>query len=136
MLNNPNKHIRKAIFNAVSSSYPIFDSQVPNSNTSARYCIMSSQSKQIDKANKCDYYWETEILLQLIDIYKMPGNSGSRVAIDDMENDIFALISPITIDGYSVITRNYDFPDNLDNVTDTQIVYRNYIRLSLLLKET
>jgi len=51
-----------------------------------------------------------------------------------MENAILSLIENITISGYTVLNRTYEFPSNLDSSTSTQTVYRNFIRLILTLE--
>jgi len=131
---NPNKHIRKAIYDAVNASYPCFDSQVTGKTNPTKYVIISTQDKDINKANKCEYLWEVSTLLDLVCIYNGAGNTGSRVANDDMENAILSLIENIEIAGYTVLNRSFEFPSNLDSSTSTQTVYRNFIRLILTLK--
>ena len=131
---NPNKYIRKSIKETIGSSYKVFDTRVPNSNTEKKYVIMSTQSKEIDKANKCNYRWDATILLDLVCIYNVKGNTGSRVEVDDMENEVFQLVENLTITGYTVVNQSFSFPNNLDNIGDTQIVYRNFIQISLNLE--
>jgi len=133
-MTNPNKHIRKAIYDAVNSSYPCYDSQVTGKVNPNKYVIISTQDKDINKANKCEYLWEVATLLDLVCIYNGAGNTGSRVANDDMENAILSLIENIEITGYTVLNRSFEFPSNLDSSTSTQTVYRNFIRLILTLK--
>lgn len=134
MLNNPNKYIRKAISEAISPSFLIFDSQVTGNLNPTEYVLMTTQTKQIDKATKCNYRWVTYLLLDIVTIYNGAGNVGSRLKVDDMENDIMQLIDNINITGFDVINRSYEFPDNLDSATATQNVYRNFIRVILELK--
>jgi protein tyrosine phosphatase len=131
---NPNKYIRKAIFDAVNATYPCFDTQVTGKKNPLQYVIISTQDKDIDKANKCNYRWEVSTLLDIVCIYNGVGNVGSRLANDDMENTIMTLIENIQITGYTVINRRYEFPSNLDSSSSTQTVYRNFIRIVLTLQ--
>jgi hypothetical protein len=131
---NPNKHIRKAIYDAVNPIYPCFDMQVTGDVIPSQYVIISTQDKEIDKATKCGYQWVSYTLLDLVCIYNGAGNVGSRVANDDMENTILGLIENINISGYTVVNRRYEFPSNLDSSTATQTVYRNFIRVVLTLR--
>jgi len=131
---NPNKHVRKSIYDAVNSTYPCFDTQVTGNKNPTAYVIISTQDKEIDKATKCGNRWVSYTLLDIVCIYNSAGNVGSRLANDDMENTIMALIENISIDGYTVLNRRYEFPSNLDSSTTTQTVYRNFIRVILTLE--
>jgi hypothetical protein len=51
-----------------------------------------------------------------------------------MEETIMGLIENISVDGYTIINRRYEFPSNLDSSTTTQTVYRNFIRVILTLE--
>jgi hypothetical protein len=131
---NPSKYVRKAIFDAVNGTYPCFDMQVTGKKNPIQYVLISTQDKEIDKATKCGNRWVSYTLLDIVCIYNGSGNVGSRVANDDMENTILSLIKNITIDGYTVINRRFEFPSNLDSSTATQTVYRNFIRVILTLE--
>lgn len=133
-MGNPNKHIRKAIYDLISPLYPCFDSQVTGNLNPTNYVIISTQDKGIDKANKCGYRWEVSTLLDIVCIYNGAGNVGSRVANDDMENAILILLENIEISGYNILTKSFEFPSNLDNSNTTQTVYRNFVRLVLTLE--
>lgn len=134
-MQNPNKQIRKAIYDAVNPTIPTFDTRVSGSVSNGQYMIMSTQSKEIDKSTKCGYRWVAEILLDIVCIYNGAGNTGSRVAVDDMENNILGLIENITISGFTIVNTDYSFPNNLDNQNINQMVYRNFIRITYYLQE-
>jgi hypothetical protein len=131
---NPNKHVRKSIYDAVNSTYPCFDMQVTGDTNPSQYVIVSTQDKEIDRSTKCGNRWVIYTLLDIVCIYNGAGNVGSRVANDDIENTILGLIENITISGYTVLNRSYEFPSNLDSSTSTQTVYRNFIRVILTLE--
>ena len=131
---NPNKHVRKAIFDAVNATYTCFDMQVTGNLNPTQYVIISTQDKEIDKATKCGDRWISYTLLDLVCIYDGSGNVGSRVANDDMENTIMGLIDDITISGFTVINRRYEFPSNINISTATQSVFRSFIRVILTLE--
>jgi hypothetical protein len=132
---NPNKYIRKAIFDAVNTTYSCFDMQVTGNVTPTKYVIISTQDKEIDKNTKCNYQWIAYTLLDIVCIYNGSGNVGSRLENDDMENTILGLIGNISITGYNIVNTRYEFPSNLDSSTATQTVYRNFIRVILTLEE-
>jgi hypothetical protein len=131
---NPSKYVRQALYNAISPEYPCFDMQVTGNDNPTEYVIISTQDKEIDKATKCNYQWISYTLLDIVKIYNGAGNVGSRLVNDDMENNILSLIENVTIDGFTVVNRRYEFPSNLDSSTSTQTVYRNFIRVILTLE--
>jgi hypothetical protein len=130
---SPNKHIRKAIFDIVNPLYPCFDFQITGNKNPQEYVLMTSQSTQIDKATKCNYRWECSLLLDIVTIYKGSGNTGSRVKGDDIQSEIYELIKNIEIPNYIVINRTFAFPDSLSLKTPTENVFRNFIRVELLI---
>lgn len=126
---NPNKYVRKAIYNAIKDTYQCFDMQVTGNTNPTQYVLISTQNKEIDKATKCGNRWISYTLLDIVCIYNGAGNVGSRLVNDDMENTILGLIENIEIEGYTILNRRYEFPANLDSSTSTQTVYRNFIRV-------
>jgi len=131
---NPNKYVRKALYDAISPTYSCFTAQVTGDTNPTEYVIISTQDKEIDKATKCGNRWVSFTLLDIVCIYNGAGNVGSRLINDDMENTILGLIENIDISGYTVLNRRYEFPSNLDSSTETQTVYRNFIRVILTLE--
>lgn len=131
---NPNKFIRKAIYDLINPVYPCFDMQVTGNANPTQYVIISTQDKEDLNPNKCAHRWEVATLLDLVCIYNGAGNTGSRVANDDMEQAIRTLLENITITGYTVLNQTFEYPSNLDFSTSTQVVYRNFIRLVLTLE--
>ena len=131
---NPNKYVRLALYDAISTEYDCFDTQVTGNVNPSQYVLISTQDKEIDKASKCGYRWISYTLLDLVRIYDGSGNVGSRLANDDMENTIMSLIENIEIDGYTVVNRRYEFPSNINTSSATQTVYRSFIRVILTLE--
>jgi hypothetical protein len=126
---NPNKYIRKALFDAINPTYPCFDTNVTGKLNQTQYVIISTQDKVDTIPNKCNHRWEVSTLLDIVFIYNGAGNVGSRVANDDMESTILGLISDIEIDGFTVLNREYEFPSNLDSSSSTQTVFRINFRM-------
>lgn len=131
---NPNKFIRKAIYDLVNPVYPCYDMQVTGKLNPTQYVIISTQDKTDKKPNKCAHRWEVATLIDIVCIYNGAGNIGSRLVNDDMENAIRTLLENITISGYTVLIQNFEYPSNLDSSTSTQTVYRNFIRVVLTLE--
>lgn len=132
--NNPNKWVRKAIIEAINGEYPCFDMQVTGNTNPAQYVIISTQSKEINKVNKCNYNWISYTLLDIVTIYNGAGNVGSRLAVDNMQEFIENAVKNIEVNNFEVVNRTFEFPDSLDNISTTQNVYRNFIRIILELK--
>ena len=132
--NNPNKWVRKAIIEAINGEYPCFDMQVTGNTNPAQYVIISTQSKEINKVNKCNYNWISYTLLDIVTIYNGAGNVGSRLAVDNMQEFIENAVKNIEVENFEVVNRTFEFPDTLDNISTTQNVYRNFIRVVLELK--
>jgi len=132
--NNPNKWVRKAIIEAINGEYPCYDMQVTGNTNPAQYVIISTQSKEINKVNKCNYNWISYTLLDIVTIYNGAGNVGSRLAVDNMQEFIENAIKNIEVENFEVVNRNFESPDGLDNISTTQNVYRNFIRVVLELK--
>lgn len=132
--NNPNKWVRKAIIEAIDGEYPCFDMQVTGNTNPAQYVIISTQSKEINKVNKCNYNWISYTLLDIVTIYNGAGNVGSRLAVDNMQEFIENAVKNIEVNNFEVVNRTFEFPDSLDNISTTQNVYRNFIRIILELK--
>ena len=136
---NPDKFIRKAVHdlinNIVVSSKIIksFDSRVSGNANLTEYVLFTAQTKEIEKATKCGYRWECSLLLDIVTIYKGSGNTGSRVKGDDIQSEIYELIKNIEIPNYIVINRTFVFQDSLSLKTPTENIFRNFIRVELLI---
>lgn len=131
---NPNKEIRKSLYDVISPLYPCFDTNVTGNKNPTQYVIISTQDKIDDNANKCNHRWEVSTLLDIVCIYNGSGNVGSRLANDDMEENIKNAISNLQVTGFNVLIQRNEYPSNLDSSTSTQTVFRNFIRIVLTLE--
>jgi hypothetical protein len=132
---NPDKYIRKAIYdllnNIVVSGKTIkcFDARVFGNQDVTDYIILGNQTKNIDKANKCEYRWNGTVM---IEIYTR--SSSSRVLLNDIEQAVTDLLSPkITVDNYEVIYQDISYVTQLESFTDTENIYRSFMTLELTL---
>ncbi len=137
---NPDKFIRKAVFNLVNNinvsgkNIKCFDSRVTGNNKLNEYVLLTSQTKEVVKPNKCEYQWETSLLIEIYTKTSSAGNSGSRVLLNDIEHDVYTLLLPkITITGFKTLIQNTTFETQLDTVTDTENIFRSFLRLNLTL---
>ena len=136
---NPDKHIRKAIFDKInnivvsSKTIPCYDSRATNA--PSNYVLLTAQSKEVLKETKCEYEWETSTLIEIYTKVTSSGNTGSRVLLNDIEQAVYTLLNPkLTVAGFTNITQNITFENSLETITDTEIIFRSFLRLNLVLK--
>ena len=139
----PDKWIRKAIFALIddivvnSETIPCYDYRATGAYVPDYYTLMTVQSNEVDPNNKCEYFWDSEIVLDIITIYQRPGNTGSRLLADDILEAIRAAIQTVQLDvasGLEIINRTHSYPNDLNFVSDNEIIFRKFLRLSLKIK--
>tara|TARA_R110000787_G_scaffold112981_1_gene221946 strand:+ start:1711 stop:2142 length:432 start_codon:yes stop_codon:yes gene_type:complete len=138
----PDEHIRTAIYNAIDGivvdgkTVNCYDTNVTGGTIPNQYVIMSTQSNEVDKANKCEYFWDSDILLDIVTIYQNTGNTGSRLLADRIANKVRELTNVLTLgtSGLTVIYQKQSFPNDLSLQTENQNVFRKFIRISLKIK--
>ena len=136
---SPDKHIRKAIFDKINNivvsgkTIPCYDSRATNA--PSNYVLLTAQTKEVLKETKCDYEWETSTLIEIYTKVSSSGNTGSRVLLNDIEQAIYTLLLPkLTVQGFTNITQNITFENSLETVTESEIIFRSFLRLNLTLK--
>jgi len=139
----PDKWIRKAIYDAVDEIVVdgeiiyVYDSRVSGVDQPDFYVLMSSQTNEVDKNNKCEWFWESEILLDIRATFFLTEDSGSRLLIDNITDAVRNLTRNLILDGASgleIIKTSMSFPNDLNEITEGEIMYRKFIRLNLLIK--
>ena len=139
----PDKWIRKAISNDFNNIevegkiIPVYDSRVTGPNISEQYVLMSTQSNLVQKTNKCEDFWNSIILLDIVSMYDLPGNPGSRLLADNICNQLRSTLNTLELDagsGLKIITSTMSTPNDLYFATKNQIVYRKFISLSLIIQ--
>lgn len=137
---NPDKFIRKAVFTSINGlvvngkTINCFDSRLAGNSTITEYVLLTSQTKEVDKATKCNYRWETSLLIEIYTKTSSAGNSGSRLLLNDIEQSIYnQLINPIVIQGFVNLIQNVTFENQLETINDTEIIFRSFLRLNLTL---
>lgn len=135
---NPDKYIRKAIFDKINNiivsgkTIPCYDSRATNA--PSNYVLLTSQTKEVDKATKCSYRWETMLLIEIFTKVTSSGNTGSRVFLNDIEQAVYTLLLPkLAVSGFENLTQNITFENSLDTPTDTELISRSFLRLNLTL---
>lgn len=138
---NPDKYIRKAVFDLVdgitvnTKTIKCFDSRVTGNANLTEYVLLTAQTKEVDKSTKCEYDWETSLLIEIYTKYSSAGNTGSRVLLNDIEQEVMTLLNPkIIVAGFANITQNITYENQLETLTDTENIFRSFLRLNLTLK--
>ena len=135
---NPDKHIRKAIFDKINNivvsgkTIPCYDSRATNE--PSNYVLLTAQTKEVEKSTKCDYRWTTSILIEIYTKVTSSGNTGSRLLLNDIEQSVYDLLNPkITVAGFENLTQNITFENSLETITESEIIFRSFLRLNLTL---
>lgn len=138
---NPDKFIRKSVFDLLnnivvdSKIIPCFDTRSTQNENIKNYILMTAQSKDVLKENKCDYEWETSLLIEIYTKYSSAGNTGSRLLLSNIEQAVMDLLNPkISIENFVNLTQNITYENQLETVTDTENIFRSFLRLNLTLK--
>lgn len=138
---NPDKYIRKAIFDATNNivvsgkTIKTFDSRLTGNANLTEYILMTAQDKDVLKNTKCEYEWECSLLIEIYTRYSSAGNTGSRLLLNDIEQAVIDVLNPkLTIQGFTNVTQNITYETSLETVTDTDNIYRSFLRLNLILK--
>ena len=96
--------------------------------------MLTSQTNQEDKNNKCESLWESSILIDIVTIYNGVGNTGSRLAVDNITDAVRSSVQDLTLDsqsGLQIMFQTVGGINNLDTVTKSQNVYRILYRIEL-----
>ena len=136
---NPDKFIRKAVSDLVNNivvsgkTIPCYDSRATNA--PSNYVLLTAQTKEVLKETKCEYEWETSTLIEIYTKVSSSGNTGSRVLLNDIEQAVYTLLNPkITVSGFTNITQNITFENSLETITESEIIFRSFLRLNITLK--
>ena len=137
----PDKYIRKAIFDVLDgiivngNTINCYDMRVTGVDIPDHYILMTTQTATVDKNNKCEYFWDSTILLDVFTSYQRQGNPGSRVLVDDIMEEVRDLTNDLVLDGgLTVINQTQSFPNDITSVTSNEVVHRKFLRLELKIK--
>lgn len=137
---NPDKYIRKAVSTLINGltvsgkNIKCFDTRITGNAKLNEYVLLTAQTKNIAKTNKCAYRWETSLLIEIYTKAQNAGNPGSRVLLNDIEQAIYTLLLPqINIEGFKTVIQNTTFETQLETITDTENIFRSFLRLNLTL---
>lgn len=136
----PDKWVRKAVFDAINDivvdtlTIPCFDSEVPEGLEVDHYVLMTTQTNTVDKSNKCEYWYESSILLDIVTSYSGVGNPGSRLLADNIADAVRSATDVLTLDvasGLVVLRQTQSFPNDVVTKTSVENIFRKFIRIEL-----
>jgi len=142
----PDKWVRKAIsavLNNVevqSMLIPCYDLEVTrdvNKSAPRHYILMTAQSNEVDKNNKCEWFWEANILIDVVTRYPGPGNPGSRVLADDILDAARDATKDIQLDiasGLSVVRITQSFPQDINSKSGDENIFRKLMRIEMTIQ--
>jgi hypothetical protein len=118
---NPDKWIRKAIFDALTLiNIPCFEVRQGQGSNNP-YVIITTQSKSIEKGNKCKYHWDCNVSLEIIQRIVKTGNTASKVAINDIEKQILFIINSLVVENFVLLNTDYNSNSLTTNGIDENI---------------
>lgn len=136
----PDKWVRDAVYNAINNiivdgyTIPCYDSRTYNQNKDY-YVILSTQSSDVSRDNKCEHQWSSNILIDINTIYDINNTSG-RLLADNITDKVRELTNNLELDiesGLTIIDQVQSFPSDLVSTNINTIVYRKFIRIELII---
>lgn len=134
----PDQYIRKAIYTAINNmnvdgkTIKCHDYRVSDSIKKDYYTIISTQTNLVNKANKCEYSWDSSVLIEVFTRYKSTGNTGSRLFADNILDKVRELTNSLAIDPVSdlkIVWQKQGFPNDLVSSTKNEVVFRKFMRI-------
>lgn len=141
ILELPDKHVRKAVITALNGlnvsgfDIPTYDSRA-NDNAPSFYVLMTTQTNNEQKDNKCAPRWNSSILLDIITRYDGSGNMGSRLMADNIANEVMKRTDNLTLEalsGLEIKRQVLSLPNDITTLTSTTNIFRKLIRLELVI---
>ena len=142
----PDKWVRKAVHDAIdgivvgSLVIPCYDTHVTydaQKDEPQHYVLMTTQTNDVSKRNKCEWFWESSILIDIITSYPGAGNNGSRLLADNIADACRNALQDLTLDvgsGLEVVQETMNFPADRSTDSGAEIIFRKFIRLELRIK--
>ena len=136
----PNKWIKKALFDVLNGivvdgkTIKCYDNFVTGNKRPNNYILLTTQSNEVEKANKCEYFWDSDILIDIVTIYQRSGNTGSTLLVDNISDEVRRLTDVLVLDpasGLEIFTQTQSFPNTLSQHSQNEIIFRNLVRITM-----
>lgn len=143
MNKNPDKWIRKAVSDLINNmvvsgkTIPCVDTNYTGDTQPLFHVAMSTQTKGVSSFNKCKKKWNCTVLLDIITRYSSPGNIGTRVLLNDIEEAVILRMNNFSVEGGFENYKDIEIENSrsLDIHTDTEVCFRQLVRLYIELIE-
>lgn len=138
MKRNPDKWIRKAFYDLITDKNisSVWDMNVTGGIYPNEYVLLSTQTKLDNQITKCGGQWDCTILLDIVTRYIGTGNTGSRLRVNDIEEDILMNIDELDIQGgFGVFRIELESSNSLDSSDKEENIYRQLMRYRIVLNE-
>lgn len=142
----PDKWIRKAISDVLNDievdglSIPCYDLEVTrdvNKDAPRHYILMTSQSNEVDKLSKCDWLWESNIIIDIVTRYPGHGNPGSRLLADNILDAARDATKDLQLDiasGLEIVRITQSFPQDINSKSGDENIFRKLMRIEMSIK--
>lgn len=142
----PDKWIRKEVFQAINNmvitspydgsdiTIKCFDSLIPSGNEPDHYVLMTTQTNDVDKFNKCEDQYKSSILLEIATTFSGSANTGSRLLADEIADQVRNLTKSMALDptsGLTITRQTQSFPNDLVTTFASFTMIRKFIRIEL-----
>jgi len=139
----PDKWVRKSVYDIINNIVvdglviPCYDQRVTrdvNSDIPMHYVLLTTQSNNVDKLDKCEWNWESSILIDIITSYDLPGNPGSRLLADNILDTVIQATNALALDagsGLTIYSQTPSFPSDITTITKKEAIFRKLFRLEL-----
>jgi len=137
----PDKWVRKAVYDAINNIVvdglvmPCYDQRVTrddNSDIPMHYILLTTQSNIVNKSSKCDWDYESSILIDIITSYDLPGNPGSRLLADNILDAVIQATNALALDagsGLTIYSQTPTFPNDITTITKKEAIFRKLFML-------
>ncbi len=137
----PDKYVRKAI-QAVLNGIEVnghtincYTYRVSGVDDPSHYILMTTQTNIVDNLNKCEDVWDSSILIDVVTRFTRQGNPSTKTLADDIMDEVRNLTNDLTLTGgLEVIEQKQSFPQEFNDISDEEVVYRKLMRLELKIK--
>ncbi len=125
---SPDKYIRKYFYDFLSAFAPVFDERQVTENETL-YFVIRNQTKDLRRENKCFEHWQTNTVIEVVQRSLGTSNKGSRVVINDLEQEVINAYNSVNIQGFIVLAKEYNstsfITEGIRETLDRQIININ-----------
>lgn len=135
-MQEPSKYIRQYFYNAFANmvvngkTVNVYDTHTPNNDDAL--IILSTQTGSNDRIDKCSITKNRTIEIQVITRFK--GNTGSRLLLDDILEEIQNRVQNIQVNNFTVQDWDVQFTQDFATTNTTETIFRKIINYNLIIK--